>query len=32
MDYDGKKTDVNIAIRLLRDAFDDMFDVVLVIS
>src|SRR5882757_4431213 len=32
MDYEEKMTDVNIASQLLTDAFDDMFDVALVIS
>ena len=32
MDYEEKMTDVNIAIQLLSDAFDDVFDVALVIS
>ena len=32
MDYEEKMTDVNIAIQLLGDAFDDVFDVALVIS
>ena len=31
-DYEEKMTDVNIAIQLLTDAFDDGFDVALVIS
>ncbi len=31
-DYEEKVTDVNIAIQLLSDAFDDMFDVALVVS
>ena len=31
-DYEEKKTDVNIAVRLLNDAFDDRFDVALVVS
>lgn len=31
-DYEEKMTDVNIAIQLLCDAFDDAFDVALVIS
>jgi uncharacterized LabA/DUF88 family protein len=31
-DYEEKMTDVNIAIQLLSDAFDDAFDVALVIS
>lgn len=32
LDYEEKMTDVNIAIQLLTDAFDDSFDVALVIS
>lgn len=32
LDYEEKMTDVNIAIQLLNDAFDDAFDVALVIS
>jgi uncharacterized LabA/DUF88 family protein len=32
MDYEEKMTDVNIAIQLLSDAFDSIFDVALVIS
>jgi uncharacterized LabA/DUF88 family protein len=32
MDYEEKMTDVNIAIQLLSDAFDDLYDVALVIS
>ena len=32
MDYEEKMTDVNIAIQLLSDAFDDVFDAALVIS
>lgn len=32
MDYEEKMTDVNIAIQLLGDAFEDAFDVALVIS
>ena len=32
MDYEEKMTDVNIAIQLLADAFEDAFDVALVIS
>src|SRR5690606_6741738 len=31
-DYEEKMTDVNIAIQLLCDAFDDVFDTALVIS
>src|SRR5690606_39095146 len=31
-DYEEKMTDVNIAIQLLTDAFDDAFDVALIIS
>lgn len=31
-DYEEKMTDVNIAIQMLTDAFDDAFDVALVIS
>lgn len=31
-DYEEKMTDVNVAIQLLTDAFDDSFDVALVIS
>lgn len=31
-DYEEKMTDVNIAIQMLADAFDDAFDVALVIS
>ena len=31
-DYEEKMTDVNIAIQLLNDAFDDVYDVALVIS
>ena len=31
-DYEEKKTDVNISVRLLNDAFDDHFDTALVIS
>ncbi|WP_308388543.1 NYN domain-containing protein [Acidithiobacillus sp. AMEEHan] len=31
-DYEEKMTDVNIAIQLMTDAFDDVFDVALVIS
>jgi len=31
-DYEEKMTDVNLAIQLLTDAFDDRFDVALVIS
>lgn len=31
-DYEEKMTDVNIAIQLMADAFDDVFDVALVIS
>ncbi len=31
-DYEEKMTDVNIAIQLLSDAFDDTFDVALIIS
>src|SRR6218665_3626603 len=31
-DYEEKMTDVNIAIQLMTDAFDDAFDVALVIS
>ena len=31
-DYEEKKTDVNIAVRLLNDAFDDRFDVALIVS
>lgn len=31
-DYEEKMTDVNIAIQLLTDAFDDTFDVALVVS
>lgn len=31
-DYEEKMTDVNIAIQLLSDAFDDVFDVALVFS
>ncbi|MFL1587059.1 NYN domain-containing protein, partial [Stutzerimonas stutzeri] len=27
-----KKTDVNIAVRLLEDAFDDLFDVAIIVS
>ena len=30
--YEEKKTDVNIAVRLLNDAFDDRFDVALIVS
>jgi uncharacterized LabA/DUF88 family protein len=32
LDYEEKMTDVNIAIQLMTDAFDDAFDVALVIS
>ncbi|MDR2093249.1 MAG: NYN domain-containing protein [Azoarcus sp.] len=32
MDYEEKMTDVNIAMQLLADAFDDRFDTALVIS
>lgn len=32
MDYEEKMTDVNIAIQLLGDAFENVFDVALVIS
>lgn len=32
MDYEEKMTDVNIAIQLLSDAFDDLYDAALVIS
>jgi uncharacterized LabA/DUF88 family protein len=32
MDYEEKMTDVNIAIQLLSDAFDDVYDMALVIS
>jgi uncharacterized LabA/DUF88 family protein len=32
MDYEEKMTDVNIAIQLLTDAFDNVFDVALVMS
>ncbi len=32
MDYEEKMTDVNIAVQLLADAFDDQFDTVLLIS
>ncbi|WP_065497246.1 NYN domain-containing protein [Burkholderia sp. CCA53] len=32
MDYEEKMTDVNIAIQLMVDAFDDAFDMALVIS
>ena len=31
-DYEEKKTDVNIAVRLLNDALDDRFDVALIVS
>lgn len=31
-DYEEKMTDVNIAIQLMTDAFDDLFDVALIIS
>ena len=31
-DYEEKKTDVNIAVRLLNDAFDERFDVALIVS
>ena len=31
-DYEEKKTDVNIAVRLLNDAFDDRFDLALIVS
>lgn len=31
-DYEEKMTDVNIAIQLLNDAFDDVYDVALVLS
>lgn len=31
-DYEEKMTDVNVAVQLLGDAFDDVFDVALVIS
>ena len=31
-DYEEKKTDVNISVRLLEDAFDDRFDVALIVS
>lgn len=31
-DYEEKMTDVNIAIQLMTDAFDDVFDVALVVS
>lgn len=30
--YEEKKTDVNIAVRLLNDAFDDLFDTALLVS
>lgn len=32
MDYEEKMTDVNIAVQLLADAFDDQFDTALLIS
>jgi uncharacterized LabA/DUF88 family protein len=32
MDYEEKMTDVNIAVQLLADAFDDNFDTALIIS
>jgi uncharacterized LabA/DUF88 family protein len=32
MDYEEKMTDVNIAVQLLSDAFDDRFDTALLIS
>lgn len=32
MDYEEKMTDVNIAVQLLADAFDDRFDTALIIS
>jgi len=32
VDYEEKMTDVNIAIQLLGDAFDDKFDIALVVS
>ncbi len=32
MDYEEKMTDVNIAVRLLTDAFEDRFDVALLVS
>ena len=32
MDYEEKMTDVNIAVQLLADAFDDRFDTALLIS
>jgi len=31
-DYEEKMTDVNIAIQMLNDAFDDVYDVALVVS
>lgn len=32
MDYEEKMTDVNIAVQLLSDAFDDRFDTALIVS
>lgn len=32
MDYEEKMTDVNIAVQMLADAFDDLFDTALIIS
>ncbi|MCW8197075.1 NYN domain-containing protein [Verminephrobacter aporrectodeae subsp. tuberculatae] len=32
MDYEEKMTDVNIAVQMLADAFDDRFDTALIIS
>ncbi len=32
LDYEEKMTDVNIAVQLLADAFDDRFDIALIIS
>lgn len=32
LDYEEKMTDVNLAIQLLADAFDDAFDVALIVS
>ena len=32
MDYEEKMTDVNIAVRLLADAFEDRFDTALIVS
>lgn len=31
-DYEEKETDVNIAVQLLADAFDDIYDVALIVS